>query len=137
MEDMIEKIEKSWDINILRNDAGEFAYYSDETESWYMLSTDDIANACCYIDEGLGADPDSLWCADTVHFEMTESEAIERGFIDMIRIQKDAATDLLNLIEGCGAIDFRSRNGLRLKDTEEWCYFYVAVKNATALRKGV
>lgn len=44
----------------------------------------------------------------------------------------DSAEDLIEIVEGVRCQEWRSRNGFgdKLKDTKEWCAFYVALNNA-------
>lgn len=42
----------------------------------------------------------------------------------------NAAKDLVEAVEGPRSVRWASPSGFRLKDTGEWCVFYVAVQKA-------
>lgn len=45
----------------------------------------------------------------------------------ILRRLKKQADELNNIVEGVRYRDWRDERGMRLKDTKEWCAFYVAL----------
>tara|TARA_R110000772_G_C13310276_1_gene440168 strand:+ start:17533 stop:17709 length:177 start_codon:yes stop_codon:yes gene_type:complete len=45
------------------------------------------------------------------------------------------SNNLKNLVEGPDWLDWRDKNGRRLKDTNEWCQFYVALNDKPDVQK--
>lgn len=56
-------------------------------------------------------------------------EAEVAALRQQIKRLREASCNLVNLVEGVGSVRW-AYNGFRLKDTEEWCEFYVASNRA-------
>src|SRR5690606_26432910 len=62
-------------INAVDLGDGDFAYYADETSSYWVVDEDDLADLCDYLDdadEDIRRDAYSHWCAGTVSREMPQ-----------------------------------------------------------------
>lgn len=68
-------------LSAVRLADGDYAYYADETDRWYIVDPAEIESLCDYMDDpALDGDGYSHWCADTasVEVEDTDHEALDR-----------------------------------------------------------
>lgn len=71
---LIDTINKEWGIIIVRV-GRRYAYYADETSSWWYVSTEDIADAPLYFGNEA---PYSLWCASCLSSREVPSRTLRK-----------------------------------------------------------
>lgn len=60
-------------LGAVRLASGDYAHYADETSSWWVVTADELAELCDYLDsddEQIAGDAYSHWCAGTAAREM-------------------------------------------------------------------